>query len=381
MLKLFLSNPARCLVFFWLCVFTGQGAFAQSSASYYRATVPVKSQDARERSRAASEAMAQVLQRMSGLQDVASAPEIARTLPQAVSYIEQYHYLALNDPDWVSAGFREQITVNFAPEVIRNLLARAQLPFWPDKRPATLVWLVEDSAEQGKQLLNRASSHALVASLQQAAQVRGLPLVFPLLDMDDRLAINPQDVWTVNEERINAASARYKTDVILVGRFSQTSRGEILAIWQYFHAGASASYDSRVDASSPQENARLGAEALFPLADFLAARYALQPKTEAADQIVLQLSGVKNYAAYRRALSYLEGLAAVRELQIAAVRQDTLLIYLNSDADAARLVSVFALDNKLLPLEVAAPAGPVWEQSPQGTMDKPLQFRWARQDG
>lgn len=377
-------NHFRCatlpvLAVFCLATFAcwSQSALAQKTMTYYRATVPVKSQDTNERNRAAAAALVKVLQRMSGTQNVASVPEIADKLAKALSYVEQYQYQSLSSSDLAREGFREQLSLSFAPEVIRNLLAQAQLPFWSDNRPVTLVWLVEDHPSQGKQLLNKQSSHDILAGVQAAAQTRGLPLIFPALDMDDRLAIGPEDVWRGDEARIASASERYKADVILVGRFSQTSRGQILSIWQFFHAGSSLSYDARVDADEKNKAQALGEAALFPLADFLAARYALQPKMEASDRIVLRLSGVKNYASYRRSMNYLEGLAAVRGIAISAVRQDTLLLYLNSDADVEKLMSVFALDNKLRRIKPETQPGPVWQQMPEGTVDNPMHYRWA----
>ena len=58
-------------------------------------------------------------------------------------------------------------------------------------------------------------------------------------------------------------------DVILVGKFSQTSSGEYWATWQYYYRDGSRVYDSRTE-----EIKELGQLGLAPLADALASRYA-----------------------------------------------------------------------------------------------------------
>ncbi len=347
--------------------------------NYFRASVPVKSQSSSERKQATEEAFLQVLVRMSGTMAVQSEDGILQKLGSASRYVEQYQYEALDSDALKAEGFREKLTVSFSPVAVRRVLDQAQMPFWSVNRPNTLVWLVEDDAEQGKQLLNQYSETPVVGALGDAALVRGLPLTFPVLDMEDRLALSADDVWDVNEEAIMAASERYAPDVILVGRYSQTSRGELWSIWQFFHSGATRSYDSRVLVSETDGvDARFGVDALYPLADFLSSRYAIQNRGEASGRLVVQLGGVNSFPAYRRSLDYLATLAAVSSLHVAAVRGDTMLLYLESEASVERLMSAIALDNKLKIFKDDERTGvPEWQQSPAGTPENPLRYRWS----
>lgn len=364
----------------WLCIallVPAHIAFAQPDAAYYQAVVPVQSQSANERQRAAQQAFLDVIFRISGFEAAASDPQIVEKSKQALRYVEQYQYGPLSHPELQAAGHSLMLSLSFSPAVIEKILNESRQPFWSN-RPTTLVWLVEDDAEEGKQLLNKQSGVEAIASLEKAAGVRGMPLIFPVLDLDERLAVSAEKVWDVDETAILAASERYGADVVLVGKYSRTSRGELWSTWHFFHAGTSRSYDNRLRLGEEEYSLdALGASALFPLADFLAERYAIQPFLETGSRLVVQLGGVRDFASYRRALDYLNGLAAVSQLHLAGVRHDTLLLYLDSGASVDKFLKVISLDNKLKVQSSDKAPGPVWEQVPVGTLENPLRFIWS----
>ena len=63
---------------------------------------------------------------------------------------------------------------------------------------------------------------------------------------------------------------------------------------------------------------------------------------------------------------------------MAAVRGDTMLLYLESEASVERLMSAIALDNKLKIFKDDERTGvPEWQQSPAGTPENPLRYRWS----
>lgn len=353
-------------------------ANAQSKMDYFSAQVPVKTQGAQERRNAAGSALLQVLLRMSGSEQTIEDVRILKQVKKALNYVEQFQYQPLQDEALIKQGYRELVSLTFSAAVVKKILGDAQQPFWSTSRPSTLVWLVEDNPEYGKQLINQQSDAAILQVLNKAAKQRGLPLSYPLLDLDDQLALSAEDVWDIDEEAIKAASERYRADTILVGRYSKTSRGRVLSSWQFFHAEVARSYDSRVAIDDNGElDPVIGVEALYPVADFLAKRYANQPQLEAGGRLVVQVSDVDNFAKYRRSLSYLDGLAAVSKVQIVAVRQDTMLLFLESQAGVERFMSILNLDSKLRVKPDNNDLLPAWQQAPRGTLENPLKFSWS----
>ncbi|TVZ39966.1 hypothetical protein P886_4382 [Alteromonadaceae bacterium 2753L.S.0a.02] len=372
--KLLASRVRGCLAAFIACAIVVCFAPVAHALEFYKAQVAVKSQSPSERGKAAQQALAEVLVRMSGSSAAIADPQVKKALGRAISYVEQFQYHPNDDQEQLREGFSELLSLRFSPVAIERLLRQETgLPYWPTNRPATLVWLVEDSAEFGKQLVTSDIAPEVFESLSDASQLRGLPLSFPLMDLQDQTALSPEQVWELDETAILDASHRYAADVILVGRFSQTSSGRILATWQFFHRGDSRIYDSRAE-----RVAELGPQALNPLADYLGARYAIVAQEGGSSALVMQLQGVDSFARYRAAIDYLETMALTSEVLLSAVRGDTILLYLNSDAGVEKFTSAVALDNKMEPVKLLTANAdvPVWMQVPQGTAQNPLTYRW-----
>jgi len=352
-------------------VFAAQPVAA--AIDFYRGSVPVHSQSMGERKVAAQKAFAEVIVRMSGTQSSLQIEPIQKAQKDALRYVEQFQYAPLDDADWNAEGYDEQLFLQFSPAAIKRLLMETD-KFWPVNRPSTLIWLVEDSVDSGKQFVTGEVVPEVVEGFSEAAQERGLPLTYPLLDLQDQMHLSAEQVWRLDEEAILQASKRYDADVVLVGRYSATSQGEYLATWQFFHRGDSRVYDSR----NPN-SAALGRSALYPLADYLGYRYAIAPSDDASPDIVLQLSGIESFAGFRNAFDYLQGLAAISAVKLSVVRQDTMLLSLNSEADLDKFVNVLTLDGRMQQQESVLPGElPAWQQTAPGTRENPLRYRWLR---
>ncbi|WP_162926351.1 DUF2066 domain-containing protein [Teredinibacter purpureus] len=347
-------------------------ATAGANVDFFSASVPVASQSKADRIAAAQQGFAEVVVRISGSELVLDNAPLSRAQDNAIAYVEQFQYSSVMDVGLIAEGFNEQISLAFSAPAIERLLRDNNLPYWPINRPTTLVWLVEDNVVDGKQFINADIAPEVLEGFELASAQRGLPLSYPLLDLEDMMSLSAEQLWRLDEAAILEASERYSADAIVVGRYSTTSRGELLATWQFFHRGDSRVYDSR-----NLETAELGYFALNPLADYLGARYAIFSREGSVPALVLQLSGVNSFGDYRKALDYLENVAAVAGVFVAGVRQDTVLLHLDSDAGAEKFMSALVLDGRLEPVRVlGAGEVPVWQQIPKGSPENPLFYRW-----
>ncbi len=345
---------------------------AAEPLDFYRATIPVRSQDAKERQYAAQKGLQEVLVRMSGSEAVLENPQVQSEVDNAQRYIEQFQYQANTSPELVERGYREELSMLFSSRVVERILRQAGEPFWPVNRPSVLVWMVEDDANTGRQMVTRDSEPEVIASLEEAARKRGLPLVFPLLDLEDQSNLSTDQLWALNDEAIQQASDRYGADVVLVGKFSQTSRGEYWATWQYYYRGGSRVYDNRAE-----ELDKLALAGVTPLAEALAKRYAIVSRGETSPHIFLSLSGIDGFGDYRQALDYLEGLAMVSGVSLIAVRHDTIFVSLQSDSSVTRFKNTLQLDRSLRPAEVSPTLTLALANDNQGSLENPLVYRWA----
>jgi hypothetical protein len=339
-------------------------ALAQN-LSFFSASIPVKAQSASERERAATLGLRQVMVRMSGVTQLDDYPDLPAALSRASRSIEQFHYAQVKDRDGVT---QEHLVMTFSTVAVEAALQQAGLPYWPVNRPSILVWLVEDDVAEGKNLINDPSV-PVVQGLLEAAQQRGLPLRFPLLDLDDQLAINAEQVWNLNEKAILDASSRYGADTVLLGRYTRTFSGQWWTTWQFFHKGEGRLYDLR-----NEDAVAVGQQALAPLADHLAEFYALKSNRDAegAAQLYVQVRPVANFGTYRKTLDYLDRLAVVTTLGVAAVTQDSLLLSLQLNGDWNQLLKAISLDNKLR----ARATQSVEPWMAAGGIEQPLQLEW-----
>lgn len=365
-----------------LAFFTGLGgphvvdaqAILKPSA-YYKAYVPVRDQSQVERKRGAQRGLQQVLVRMTGSTDILRSTAIQKNVDSALRYAEGFQYRDLDEyPGKLVAdsGYQELLLVAFTPSAVKRMISDGQFAFWPENRPEVLVWLVEDVQGHGKEFLNLSSTRALVSDLVVHANALGVPLTFPLLDLDDQLALSPQQAWDFDARALKEASLRYGVNAILVGRYTVTSRQEVWSTWEFFHLEDSSSYDAR--SASTQEAA---ASALNPLAGYLAGQYSIAPRGEAVsgDALVVSVSDVANFADYHRMNEYLEQLAVVGSFELNEIRRGQLWMKIRSEGGLKPFLNALTLDHRLSPLPTTSMV-PAWQQIPKGSVDNPLRLQW-----
>jgi hypothetical protein len=343
-----------------LAIFFSSLAYAQTSG-YFNASVPVVSQSTRERERAAKEGLREVLVRVSGTVNLEQYPQALSALGRAGTYMEQFSYEQVRGTTGPAA---EHLVMTFSPPAIEKILQGAGLPYWPVKRPSTLIWLVEDDVTEGKRLVNDRGDPVL-QGLFSAGQKRGLPLLLPLLDLDDQLAIKAEQVWNLDQEAVLAASERYGADTVLIGRYSRTSVGQWWSSWQFFHRGDGRNFDLR-----GENGTLIGQQALAPLADYLAGLYALKANPQGAAQIFVRVNPVENFGTYRKVLDYLQQLPVITSFNLLAVNDQGISLRFQLNGTFEQLNNALALDAKLRP-QASSDVG-----ASGASADQPWRLEW-----
>lgn len=370
-------------------------AFAGQSVDIYRAQALVKSQAEAERNAAARATFGEVIVRVSGQRNALENPVIRSAMARAQHYLFGFSYKSSSEK-LVESGrsfTALALQLNFEPQAIEQLLREAQLPLWPAQRPKVLVWLVfKDQA--GLHLVPEVGDSQ---AMNAHAAYRGLPLTFPKYDVEDNVSISADDLWALNQEKIKAASLRYKADAILIGRYTPSSLGPIptaviidpaaaidsttfvsssmaasvaassssasaellgdavpvapvqgpwLGDWLLIHNG-----DSPAFADETPEVKGLFSSAIDAAADHFAAQYAIMPSTQGPQNIVLRINNITSFGAFKQAQAYLEDLALVQRMEVLTVNADGLLVRLTTNADSKLLMNTLALGRYLAPLE------------------------------
>lgn len=344
------------------------GARAERVVDLYSADTLVRTQSAAQRAAGAKRALAEALVRISGVADAAERPPVREALVRAEDFVYEYSYHSteetLEDPSGVPVP-ASRLSFKFSPTLIEGLLREAGLPFWPANRPAVLVWMVSNTTE-GMAVNSDGTAYR---QLRQAAGQRGLPLITPLFDLEDYLALPAEALWRLDEPAIREASERYRPDAVLVVRFSELSSGEWRADWQLLHAEGVVSGDARA-----AERAALRAAAVGAVADHFAGLYAINPGESGSGQVALLVNNVEDFATYKAIEGYLQKLALVRRVELTRLSDNRLLLQVHTEVDIPRLENALALDGRLLPDETGSL--PQNRYLPRGLAANPLRYQW-----
>ncbi len=329
-------------------------AWAQAAGAVddlYATEVLVTSQAAAEREAAIRDGLEEVLVRVSGRRATLDNPTVIAALGRAGRLLQQYSYGAteqtLEQPDPLGGPPLElpaqRLLLEFQAPLIVDLLRRAGEPILPANRPDVLLWLAIDDGE--RRLLTADAAPDWLDALQAEAGRRGLRLLLPLQDLEERLLVGPGTVWNYDDEPIDDMSRRYGADAVLVGRLLGTSSGTWLSDWRYEQDGELLAGEVRSDGWRP---------ALATIVDFMAEaqsrRFAIRSVPGEARALPLRVEGIADFDDYVRVSRYLEGLTAVRAARVSHVRRGSSDFLVYTDAGLDGLRQEIELDGVLSPL-------------------------------
>jgi len=327
-------------------------AYAIRVPGLYEAEVPVSSQDASRRRQGVTAALRAVLVKLTGDRNAAFRPAIGPILQSAERYMQQYRYKEVVLPEYQAGGepgVRElRIWVQFDPDALDRDLRNLGVAIWGRERPSTLIWLVMRD-EQGTRWLTPEDQPLLFAVLERRANLRGIALLNPLMDLEDTAALQTSDVWGGFSTPILSASARYQADTILTGAVESTAPGIWEARWNAFLGDLPATWSTESDL--PEVVLDEGVDAM---ADFLAGKYALSGDTGEASGITVTVSEIRNVDQYARVLKYLTSLNSVAGVQVTRVQTGTVTFDLLVHGGLSTVSQAIALGRTLEPLTGSA---------------------------
>ena len=358
---------AACL---WAVVFAprvlAQEVGAGSAAWLYQVEQYVPDQGAPARLAAAQRSLLRVLSRTSGLASVPRVPVIADALKNPERYYSKYVYF---DPSDLGAKRRNQIDnarqvgtktlalrFDFQPTVIKQLARNAQLPTWWSRRASTLAWMVLDTPS-GRAVVDHGTL-AVGGALDFAAYQRGLPVLLPLMDLQDSVQVNAGVIWGKFTDVLDQASQRYRADQYLVGRFSvQEILGERFYTGEWLLRSATGESSQYVSGANIDNVAELGVQmATQSLLD----QHLVFAKTSTKHQLVVQ--GVDTLQAYADLLNYLGSLEFVDAVELASMQQGQLTLRIDTMATDQQLQALLLDDGRFARPRLSPDAEPVSAQ-------------------
>ena len=220
----------------------------------------------------------------------------------------------------------------------------AGLPYWGSERPDVLLWLAID--DRGRRYLVSDNAGGTAArSLSRAAYQHGLPLTLPLMDLEDQRAVQFTDVWGGFTNTLEAASQRYRPQVLLVGKVGHSgASGGWRGAWTLLGAGAQQSWISH---AAKLETAI--EQGISEASEWLALQYAAVATDTSVRSLIVE--GVRGLEDYGRVSSYLASLTPVDELQVARISDQEVEFALHLNSEERNLLQVITLGKVLQAIE------------------------------
>ena len=314
-------------------------AFAVQVPELYIAEVPVESQQNADRLRAAKTGLGNVVVRISGAREALTNSWIKIALDNPDKYLKQFRFIVSKSFD----ATEQRVRLNFDAELVDQLLRDAGLPIWGVNRPNLLVWLVQEEGSN-RDIIGADDKSGLKQAIAEQALIRGLPLLFPLMDLEDKVTLSTVDAWGLFQDRLERASLRYNAEAILAGKVYPNAQGEWTGRWLFIFNGQTLSFDAQTKRLED-----LPVEVINRVADYLANYYAINTSASLKDRVKVVVKGVNSTEDYARASTYLAKFAAVRDVFISQVDGDQLFLDLVTEGQQGQLRQAIALDNKLVP--------------------------------
>ncbi|MEL7450368.1 MAG: DUF2066 domain-containing protein [Pseudomonadota bacterium] len=294
------------------------GAQAARLSNLYTAQIPVVDRTDETLQEALRAALAQVLVRVTGQRGIASDPDLVEMLDGADRLVLQRQYTRDGE-----------LRVTFDGNAVEQLAVTAGLPVWGANRPATLVWLAVDDGAGERRLVAAGEEDEVQLFLAEVAAERGVPLLWPLMDSQDREALAFADVWGNFRDRIDAASERYSPDAVLIGRAAVANEGYSVR-WNLTISEISDDWQSSLD------------DGVHRTADLFASFLTINDSGDGA-RVALIVDGIDSLRSYALVMRYLEQLTLISLLEVREVMASTVTFDLELRDHPAKLVRAISL--------------------------------------
>lgn len=307
----------------------------------YGATAPVADQSTEQRQEALRAALETVLVRVTGDRAINSWGDSDPILAKATALVQRYGYERTEPTEEQPAGLL--LKASFDGRAIERELRQYGLPIWGGRRPEHLLWIALRDDGQPRGLIDQTSADTRVPTVRQVAELRGLPVRFPLLDLQDRSQLDFADVWGGFTERVAISSQRYNTEQTVLGAVGQEG-GLWVGRWTLMNGGQV--QDSWI--STDQSLEATLAQGIHGLADRQASRLATR-SAGFLQSINVQVSEVYDLYDYGRVLNLFQGLNAVKSAQVTEVTPEQMQLRLRFEGDLDTLERALGLQRLIQP--------------------------------
>ncbi len=280
-------------------------------------------------------ALAEVLAQHTARFDLRQDPRLTAAFEQPEQWVDWFQYESQAEGTVLRLQFNEGR--------IRQLLAESQIPAWTAKRPLTVVWLTLS----GQWVTE---DQTLFTQVQRASEQVGLPVVVPVLDLEELDAIQSTPLGVAQASQRYRGGAWVLADIKPVG-------GGWSASW---HFGANQDlWHINVSADSLE---LLMNQGFTQTAQTLIQHDAEQKHVLVLEPLYISLQKVQTLSQFKNMMNYLTQLSVNESVSLVSIDKDVIVLELRPRGGIPALLQAI----RAVPQMVLVPGGDTQN----------LMFRW-----
>lgn len=288
------------------------------------------------------QAFQQIIIKVSGSDDALSSPGFKNPIERSARYVKQFSYFNRSLPDDEEAEAEVLfIRVNFDQQLIEGLLIEHNFPVWGRERPSSLLVISYDVNENIK-LVSDDTAPDMIELLDQAAASHAVPVLFPLMDLEDMSMVGISDVVSRQFDKIESMALRYGPDAVVVGQIIGRSGEGWQGDWEV-------RFDDQIFKWNYKSSSKKAVvdQVIEHLARILALEYALDSQRNSEQSLLISISGMEGIEKLISVESYLKSLNVVDSVRVALIIKDVVTYRLSLRNDAADLQRLIELGDVL----------------------------------
>ncbi|WP_281214032.1 DUF2066 domain-containing protein [Shewanella insulae] len=300
-----------------------------------KSVIKIADRSRQVKNQALQQAMQEVVLKNTGDREVLNVPQVKQAIAAPTAYIRQFGYL--------EQGGEQYLQASFDHSKIIGLLRQAELPVWGKQRPLTLLWLVQEN-EGKRELLNDSSMQESRRLISDLAQARGVPMLLPMMDLDDSMAISVNDVRGMFADQVAKASQRYGSDYFVMVSMDNLADGLVNLKLALYPASSEQPLLSPLATLSTQV---MGMDAAMTgifeaISQYYVARYAIADSGEAntTQLTFVDITDRQQLLAIEKYLHQLSAVKSVSLTKLQGITAEFSLQLFGSEEDLYRLISL-----------------------------------------
>lgn len=328
----------KALTVLAVLLFVHTSAFAD--VDLYAGEVAVASQSAADREQALPDAFRQVLQKLTGLRELPATAALEESLSNASNMLVSYHYQNVEQLDPEGNILRKlHLIARFLPDEVDRLVQANSLPRWPPQRPAVQIWvIIDDGLSRSLQPIEYEFAWQ---SAELTAAARGLPIIWPQLDDEEKQLIDTGLVWGGFTDYLIEKGAP-PDGVAIVAAMREGP------VWNLRWTLSSGQQHWNWRSIDTQLSSAV-ANGIQQMADNMAATTAIQASDQGRWTHDITVSNLRGSADYARCLNYLQDIGLVTAVDVVGAAPGQVHFRLQLNASPQYLAEAFSRGAVLVP--------------------------------